>query len=289
MVRCPAKVNLFLEVLRRREDGYHDLDTVMQAIDLCDELHIAPLAGTELSLECSEPGLPADGRNLVVRAALALREHAGYQGGARMALLKRIPMQSGLGGGSSDAAGALVGLNAAWGLGRSVEELRTVASTVGSDVAFFLYGGAARCSGRGEVVEPLAAPAVFHYVVVCPGEGISTAEAYGRLRPLTSPRASASMLAACLARGSIEGAGERLFNRLEEAAFELRPGLREVKRRLAGVGVFAGVGMTGSGSAFFGLCRPEDWSRARAAAEALGVGRVFAARSLGPRRVCSGA
>ncbi len=344
LVRCPAKVNLFLEVVRRREDGYHDLDTVMQAVDLCDELRISPLEGPELSLVCRnsplntpttrnlppwtrdprpenrEPkakketanranlresgevgshgdgaggavvGLPVDGRNLVVRAALALRAHTGCKKGAHFALVKRIPMQSGLGGGSSDAAAALLGLNAAWGLGLTTEELRGVAATIGSDVAFFLYGGTARCTGRGEVVEPLVAPAVFHYVVVCPPVGVPTADAYARLRlPLTSPRASASMLAESLAQGSVEAVGRRLFNRLEAAAFELRPELREVKRRLAGVELVAGVGMTGSGSAFFGLCRPGDWGRACAAAEALGIGRVFAARSFAPRGAGSGA
>ncbi len=186
IIRCPAKLNLFLEVLGKRADGFHDLDTVMQAIGLCDELRITPgEEGEGLSLACSDASLPTDSRNLVLRAALALRERTGCRRGARLSLTKRIPMQAGLGGGSSDAAGALVGLNAAWGLGLSREELRQVAATVGSDVAFFLYGGTARCTGRGEVVEPVPAPAVFHYVLVCPNVGVSTADAYGRLGALT--------------------------------------------------------------------------------------------------------
>jgi len=281
-VRCPAKLNLFLEVVGKRADGYHDLDTVMQAIGLCDELRITPgEEGEELSLACSDPSLPTDSRNLVLRAALALRERTGCRKGARFALTKRIPTQAGLGGGSSDAAGALVGLNAAWGLALSREELRQVAATVGSDVAFFLYGGTARCTGRGEVVEPAPAPAAFHYVLVCPNVGVSTAEAYGRLAALTygPPRASISVLAA-IAQGSVEGTGQRLFNRLESAALGLRPILREVRELLAQTGLFAGVGMTGSGSGFFGLCRGDDWERAHDTAAHLGLGQAYAVRSL---------
>ena len=281
-VRCPAKLNLFLEVVGKRADGYHDLDTVMQAIDLCDELHVTPCEDAEeLSLACSDPELPTDSGNLVLRAALALREHTGCRKGARFELTKRIPMQAGLGGGSSDAAGALVGLNAAWGLGLATEELRHVAATVGSDVAFFLYGGTARCTGRGEVVEPAPAPAVFHYVLVCPGVGVSTAEAYARLASLTYPRPRASIVVlAAIADGSFEGTGKGLFNRLEDAALTVRPELREVKQRLAETGLFAGVAMTGSGSGFFGLCHPSDWERAHDTAARLALGRAFAVRSL---------
>jgi len=280
-VRCPAKLNLFLEVVGKRADGYHDLDTVMQAIGLCDELRITPgEEGEEVSLACSEASLPTDSRNLAVRAALALRERTGCRRGARLELAKRIPMQAGLGGGSSDAAGALAGLNRAWGLGLATEELRDVAASVGSDVAFFLYGGTARCTGRGEIVEPAAAPAVFHYVLVCPRVGVSTAEAFARLGALTYPRASASILLAQIAEGSVEGTGRRLFNRLEDAALALRPELHEVKERLARTGLFAGVGMTGSGSGVFGLCRPDDWERAHDTAARLGLGDVYAVRSV---------
>lgn len=279
-VRCPAKLNLFLEVVRRRADGYHDLDTVMQAVDLCDELRVTPHDGSALTLECSDPSLPTDEGNVALRAALALRQRAGFRGGAHLALTKRIPQQAGLGGGSSDAAGALVGLNRAWGLELSTEELRQVAAELGSDVAFFLYGGTARCTGRGEVVEPLAAPATFRYVLVCPRVGVSTAEAYGRLCALTSRRASASIMISMLREGSVEGTGGGLFNRLEEAAFDLRPELRGLKERLARSAHFAGVAMTGSGSALFGLCRPADWAPAREACAALGAGDVYAIQSL---------
>lgn len=279
IVRCPAKLNLFLEVVRRRPDGFHELDTVMQAIDLFDDLAITPREEPMLSLECSDPSLPADGRNLVLRAAEALRARTGFRGGAHFALTKRIPPQAGLGGGSSDAAGALVGLNQAWGLGLSREELREVAAGVGSDVAFFLYGGTARCTGRGEVVEPVPARAPCCFVLVCPPFGVSTAAAYGRVR-LTSERARASMLLESLAQGSVAGVGKGLFNRLEDAAFELQPELRGLKARVAGIGLFAGTCMTGSGSGLFGLCEAGVWRRAREAVAGLGAGRVHAVRSV---------
>jgi len=281
-VRCPAKLNLFLEVLRKRPDGYHDLDTVMQAVDLFDDLLIEPHEGPELSLVCSEPSLPTDGRNLVLRAALALRERTGHRGGAGLALTKRIPMQAGLGGGSSDAAGALAGLNRAWGLGLSTDELRQVAATLGSDVAFFLYGGTARCTGRGDIVEPLPAPAVFHYVLACPSVGVSTADAYARLSPLlTSPRASASMMAGMVTQGSVEGTGRCLFNRFEEAVFDARPELLDLKERLVHTPGVVGASLTGSGSAVFALCRPGEQGCVCALTADLAVAEVHAVRSAG--------
>jgi len=281
LARCPAKLNLFLEVVRRRPDGYHDLDTVMQAIGLFDDLVITPHDSPSLSLECSEPSLPTDERNLVLRAATALRQHTGHRGGAHFVLTKRIPQQAGLGGGSSDAAGTLVGLNLAWGLGLARAELAEVAAAVGSDVPFFLHGGTARCTGRGESVQPIATPLALHYVVVCPPAGVPTADAYHRLRwPLTSPPRRASILVNSLARGRFAEVAGGVYNRLEEAAFGLQPELRKLKARLARIPLFAAVCMTGSGSAFFGLCSEHDWECGCQAVAALGVGRVFAARSL---------
>lgn len=280
VVRCPAKLNLFLEIVAKRADGYHELDTVMQAVDLCDELWIAPAGADELTLECSDPSLPTDERNLVIRAALALRERTGCRLGAHLALTKRIPTQAGLGGGSSDAAGALVGLNTAWRLGLGTEELAEVAANLGSDVPFFLYGGTAHCTGRGEVVRPIPCPAVFHYVLVCPPVGVATRDAYRSLGALTYRRLSASILVENIRSGSVEGTGRELFNRLEEATFRLLPLLHALKERLGEVGSFAGVAMTGSGSALFGLCRAEDWERSAERCAALGVGTVYAVKSL---------
>jgi 4-diphosphocytidyl-2-C-methyl-D-erythritol kinase len=279
-VQCPAKLNLFLEVVRRRPDGYHDLETVMQAVDLCDELRIEPRESGELALECSDPELPADERNLVLRAALALRERTGHRGGARFRLTKRVPAEAGLGGGSSDAAGTLVGLNAAWGLGLSRSDLAETAAEVGSDVAFFLVGGAALCTGRGEQVEPLDSGESLACVVLCPPVRVSTAAAYRALGALTSQGARATILTQALRAGDAPGVGQALWNRLEEPAFRLRPSLAEAKRQLAATGAFTGVGLTGSGSALFGVCRPEDLESAVQRVASLRLGRVFGVRSV---------
>ena len=282
VVRCPAKLNLFLEVVGRRDDGYHDIDTVMQAIDLADVLEIAPRADGELVLVCSDPGLPTDERNLVVRAAVALREATGHGGGATMRLTKRVPSEAGLGGGSSDAAGALVGLSMAWGLGLGAEELRPVAAGVGSDVAFFLTGGTARCTGRGEVVEPLEVGAVFHYVLVCPQVRVSTGAAYEEVRfPLTPRRNDINMMVRSVVEGHVGGVGGALFNRLEGPAFSLHPELSAAKGELARSGPFAGVGMTGSGSALFGLCQAGQWELAGRRAAELRLGDTRRVQSVG--------
>ncbi|NQT88897.1 4-(cytidine 5'-diphospho)-2-C-methyl-D-erythritol kinase [bacterium] len=278
-VRCPAKVNVHLEVLRRRADGYHDIDTVMQAIDLWDDLRLEP--APDLQLACSDPALPTDERNLVFRAALALREAAGCAAGAHLRLTKRIPDRAGLGGGSSDAAGALAGLNRLWGLGLSTDALRQVAERVGSDVAFFLTGGAARCTGRGERVEPLPTPWRPCFVLVCPDVGVSTPEAYGRLSfPLTPVGPDGTILRRRMISGDVAGVGLALFNRLESPAFDMHPALREGKARLAETGLFAGVLMSGSGSALFGLCEPATWALAAERAAVLQLGTCHRVRGI---------
>ena len=282
VVTCPAKLNLFLEVVGRREDGYHEIDTVMQAVDLCDELVIEPRADGLVVLECDDPELPTDEGNLVVRAALALREATGCRAGASVRLTKRVPAQAGLGGGSSDAAGALVGLNTLWGLGLGVEELVPVAAAVGSDVAFFLWGGTARCRGRGEVVEALGVGGVFRYVLVCPGVGVPTGAAYGKLRfPLTPVGADISMTVQSVANSDAGGVARALFNRLEGPACALRPELLAVRERLMECGLFSGVCMTGSGSALFGVCEPKVWARAGRCVGTMGLGAVWCVSSVG--------
>ncbi len=162
---APAKINLVLEVLGKREDGYHEIRSVMQTISLCDTLDFT--LHREIVMECNEPSLhTAD--NLVMRAAEMLRAKAGYREGARIALTKRIPLSSGLGGGSSDAAATLIALNRLWRLGLSADELATMAAELGSDIPFFIYGGLALVKGRGEKVIPLPAPSPMWYVLLFP-------------------------------------------------------------------------------------------------------------------------
>jgi 4-diphosphocytidyl-2-C-methyl-D-erythritol kinase len=258
-VLAPAKVNLFLEVLGKRPDGYHEIATLMLAIDLADELDFAPADAGELSLTCDDPSLSTGPDNLVMKAADRLRTETGCSLGARIALRKRIPWAAGLGGGSSDAAATLEGLNELWKLGLSQAALARIGAEIGSDVPFFLNGPAAWCTGRGEVVTPVLVGRPLDLVLVKPTAGLSTADVYRRLSVPARP-VDGTAAREALASGDVEGLGKALFNRLEEPAFELNPAVAEAARRVQGVGA-AGSLMSGSGSALFALCRSPSEAR----------------------------
>ena len=187
VVMAPAKINLHLEVLGLRTDGFHELAMVMQSIDLADELVLRPTADASIALQCDRADLATDGSNLIVRAAERLRSHAGLpELGVAITLRKRIPIGAGLAGGSTDAAAALVGLNALWGLGLPASTLAQLAAELGSDVPFCLAGGLQLCFGRGEVLEPLSAPSpsLGLLLIKHPDVAVSTPWAYGRCREL---------------------------------------------------------------------------------------------------------
>ncbi|MBM4083267.1 MAG: 4-(cytidine 5'-diphospho)-2-C-methyl-D-erythritol kinase [Planctomycetes bacterium] len=272
---APAKLNLFLEVLRKREDGYHDLETVMQEIDLCDELAFERRE-RGITLTCDDVRVPTDERNLVWRAASLLSDECGVQDGVAIHLRKRIPVGGGMGGGSSDAAATLKGLNRLWRLELSDEELRSFAARLGSDVAFFITGGTAVCHGRGEIVSSFRVPTPLTYVLLCPELSVSTASVYRRLRlDLTCRRESAKYLRDALTSANPDQIGRLLFNRLEEVTFQLYPALLGFREGLQKMG-FCGTLMTGSGSALFGLCRGQTEAHAaQAKIERTNWGRVF--------------
>ncbi len=249
VVAAPAKLNLHLEVTGKRPDGYHALETLMLAVDLFDTLEVQDDPTGELTLACETPGVPTGPGNLAWKAADELRRRLAPGRGATMRLTKRIPHQAGLGGGSSDAAAAILGCAAVWG----VEPSSEVAAAVGSDVAFFLGGPAAWCTGRGEVVEPEAVGGELWLVLVKPPGGLGTADVYRRLAVPTTP-ADGTKLRAAVRAGDPEAVARHLFNRLEEPAFALRPDLAGVKAELVRGGALAAL-LTGSGVAVFGVCR----------------------------------
>src|SRR6202162_5425539 len=179
VLRTSAKVNLALDVLGRRSDGYHELSTVLQAVDLFDRLTVETAA--TITLETSDATLPTDDGNLVVRSARLWRDTAGIEAGARIVLDKRIPVAAGLGGGSSDAAATLWGLNRLWGLRWRRERLMALAVGIGMDVPFFLGPGRALGTGRGEVLKPVPTLGGYAMVLVNPGIQLSTQEVYGRV------------------------------------------------------------------------------------------------------------
>jgi len=264
VLECPAKLNLFLEVLGRRPDGYHDLATVMVPIDLADTIEVREARRFTLEVE----GADLPGVNTVALAWRAVRRRRRVPG-ARVRLVKRIPAGSGLGGGSSDAAAAIVALDRLFDLGL---DLDAAAAEVGSDVNFFLQRGPALCTGRGEAVAPLAAPRRIHAVVVWPGFPLSTADVYRRMREFLTPHPrDVRDFLNRYASGGVKDLGRALFNRLEAPAFAIRPELAALRRRLLRF-PFEGVRMSGSGSAVFGLCA----SRAEAARLARRIGEETA-------------
>lgn len=249
VVAAPAKLNLFLEVTGKRPDGYHALQTLMLAVDLFDTLEVQDDPAGGLTLACDTPGVPAGPQNLAWKAADGLRRRLAPGRGARMRLTKRVPHQAGLGGGSSDAAAAILGCAKVWG----VEPSAAVAAEVGSDVAFFLGGPAAWCTGRGEVVEPEAVGGALWFVLVKPPGGLGTADVYRRLTVPGTP-ADGTGLREAVRAGDPAAVARHLFNRLEGPAFALRPDLQSVRDELVTCGAL-GAKLTGSGVAVFGVCR----------------------------------
>lgn len=267
-IDAPAKVNLFLELLRKREDGYHDLETLIALVELADELVIEPRTDGELRLECDDPAIPTGPANLAWKAAEALRMRFGVTAGAAIRLKKRIPHEAGLGGGSSDAASTIAALNAVWGLNRTVAELAPVAAEVGSDVAAFLHPPACWCTGRGEVVTPVPVGGdPLHLVIVKPPIGLKTADVYKACEVPAAP-VNGTAIRIALAVGSVRALGAGLHNRLQPAAFALQPSVKAIYDALVATNP-AGVLVSGSGSSMFAM--------ARDAADDARIARDFAA------------
>ncbi len=275
-VRAPAKINLFLEVLGRRPDGYHEVETLMVTVSLSDTLDFTPDPSGAIVLKCDDPSLPTDGRNLVVRAAERLRAECGCELGAAIDLHKEVPAQAGLGGGSSDAMATLTALNQLWDLDLPSDRLDLLAGELGSDVAFFAHGPAAVGRGRGERMEAVPLGGTAHFVLMVPPHGMSTALVYQHVRPIDAPRSMGPAVDA-LKRGDFETLGRCLFNRLQAVAEGLEPALCQVRDALADIGpaYLQGHLMSGSGSAYFGLARDRDAAHTAARhLESLGLGLV---------------
>ncbi len=264
-VRIPAKVNLHLEVLGRRPDGFHEVRTLLQSIDLFDDLtaEIAPDGAIELEVLPSD-AVPEDPENLVVRAARELWGRGGRERGARLTLTKRIPVGGGLGGGSADAASALVLLNWLWGLSLSPAELHRCAAAVGSDVPFFLQGGLALGVGRGDEVHPLPDLPEHGVVVAVPDLAIDTSEVYGRLHSeLTWARQEANVYA-LEAKLDERLRWERMRNDLQPIVVEGWPVVAEVLGDLVATGPLRAA-VSGSGAAAYAVYADRRSAEAAAA------------------------
>ena len=277
-VLAPAKINLHLEVLGLRADGFHELAMVMQSLDLADRLVFNPTADGQISLSSDNPELPTDGSNLIVRAAELLRARSGLpELGARIELQKRIPIGAGLAGGSSDGAAALVGLNALWGCGFAAAELQAMATALGSDMPFCLDGGTQLCFGRGERLEPLELaqpPSLGVLLIKHPQASVSTPWAYGRCRELRGDfylelEADFEQRRQALRQGPLvaalagEGPLPRLRNDLQAVVEPQVGSVGEGLALLRGLDGALAVAMSGSGPSLFALF--EDLAAASAA------------------------
>jgi 4-diphosphocytidyl-2-C-methyl-D-erythritol kinase len=273
-----AKINLALAVLGKRPDGYHEIRTVFQTIDLHDTLELWPSAALEL--ECSGLTGVSPQQNLVWKAATALQQAGSVRQGARITLSKRIPAGAGLGGGSSNAAAALLGLRTLWRIQLSDSDLAEIAAGIGADVPFFLAGGTALGVGRGDEIYPLAEIAPSNLVVIYPGEGVSTAEAYASLRFELTSRAAVHRIQRFCGRlqDSVDCATE-FFNDFETSILPARPAIRQAREALLAQGATA-ARMSGSGSSVFGFFLDEESALAASRSVSREGWRVFPAKTL---------
>jgi 4-diphosphocytidyl-2-C-methyl-D-erythritol kinase len=297
LAQAPAKLNLFLEVLNRRDDGYHEIETLMVAITLFDTVFFSTTQEESLKLTCrSSVGplacrqsqqaeaqrmsdVPEDHENLVVRAVERLRKAADVRAGATIELIKRIPARAGLGGASSDAAAALMAANLAWQLGWSRPDLARLSAGLGSDIPFFFGSGAAIGRGRGERIEDLAVPVALDVVVVRPPEGLSTADVYRNCSPCVE-RLRVEPLAAALTSGRRAEAAKLMTNRLQPVAETMTPWIARLRNAWDCFDCL-GHQMSGSGTSYFGICRHAGHARRVAARlRNAGYGYVRVARTL---------
>ena len=250
-MKARAKINWTLDIVGQRADGYHLMDMLMQPVTLSDDIVLIP--AEEITLTTGgAPLLPADERHLAYRAAIALKQHTGYPGGAAIHVEKHIPVGAGMGGGSADAAGVLIGLNKLWGLNLPQAELEAIGLTLGADVPFCIRGGLTRTTGIGEVMQDLPCGRNWQLVVVQPCEGISTKEIFTAYHEgVVDARPDNNAASLALEEGEALALSAAMTNVMQPVSEARRPGIAQAIRILTEQGAFAAQ-MTGSGSAVFG-------------------------------------
>ncbi|WP_020620821.1 4-(cytidine 5'-diphospho)-2-C-methyl-D-erythritol kinase [Paenibacillus daejeonensis] len=256
--KAPAKINLMLDVLRKREDGFHEVEMIMTMVDLADRLEMEELSRNTIVISSQAGYIPLDEKNLAFQAAKLIKERYKVDKGVYIHLDKKIPVAAGLAGGSSDAAAALRGLNRLWGLGIPLDELSRLGAELGSDVPFCVTGGTAIARGRGEQLEQIARPPQCWVILAKPPINVSTADVYGRFRlSQVEQHPSTEGMAAELAAGSFTGMCQQLGNVLESVTLKLHPEVEQLKESMRKLGA-DGVLMSGSGPTVFGLVSRES-------------------------------
>ena len=282
LVKAPAKINLSLDVLHKRADGYHEVEMIMTTIDLADRLELTLLEQGEIKIISHNRFVPDDQRNLAYQAAQLLKERFHVKKGVAITIEKAIPVAAGLAGGSSDAAAVLRGLNKLWGLGLSLDELATIGAEIGSDVSFCVYGGTALATGRGEIIQELPAAPTCWVILAKPFIGVSTADVYRRLQLDGVNHPKTKDMIQAIEAGNYEQVCDCVGNVLEDVTLRLYPEVAQIKEQIKRFGADA-VLMSGSGPTVFGLVRHD--SRMQRIYNGLRgfCDQVFAVRMLGER------
>ena len=278
-----AKINWSLQVLGKRADGYHEVRTILQTISLSDQLHFEVVERGEISLSCDDPDIPLGDRNLIVRAAAALKKSFSVVAGARVRLKKRIPAQAGLGGASSNAAITLLALSQLWKLTVTPQGLGDIAASLGADVPFFLVGGCALGTGTGARISslPESKRDPIYVIVVTPTVGVATAQAYAALNSpaLTTPNADPILSSSRDEAGNVDSRPwspqDSLRNDFESVIFDIEPEIGRAKESLIQAGA-VGALLAGSGSSVFGIFADQDEQKSAMSKIKLEAGwRVF--------------
>ncbi|SES40722.1 4-(cytidine 5'-diphospho)-2-C-methyl-D-erythritol kinase [Salipaludibacillus aurantiacus] len=257
VVKAPAKINLTLDVLRKRDDGYHDVEMVMTTVDLADRIHLTLLAEDEIRVEVNKGHVPANKNNLAYQAARLLKDRYPVKGGVSIYIDKHIPVSAGLAGGSTDAAAVLRGLNDMWSLGLSLEELADIGLEIGSDVPFCVFGGTAVARGRGEDLTFISSPPPCWVVLAKPPAGVSTKDIYQRLNLDQMNHPDTEAMIQAIETKNFKEICNNLENVMEPATFELAPEVKKIKQRLIQFGA-EGTVMSGSGPTVFSLAKTES-------------------------------
>ncbi|MEH7084902.1 4-(cytidine 5'-diphospho)-2-C-methyl-D-erythritol kinase [Neobacillus drentensis] len=282
LVKAPAKINLALDVLHKRPDGFHEVEMIMTTIDLADRVELELLNEDKIHILSHNRYVPDDQRNLAFQAAQLLKDRFHVKQGVMISIEKTIPVAAGLAGGSSDAAATLRGLNKLWNLGLTMDELAELGSEIGSDVSFCVYGGTALAKGRGEIITQIPAPPTCWVILAKPFIGVSTAEVYRRLAINETVHPNIAGMIEAIHEHDYQKVCSNVGNVLEEVTLNLHPEVALIKEQMKRFGADA-VLMSGSGPTVFGIVQHD--SRMHRIYNGLRgfCDQVFAVRMLGER------
>ncbi|WP_017380256.1 4-(cytidine 5'-diphospho)-2-C-methyl-D-erythritol kinase [Paenisporosarcina sp. TG-14] len=256
-VKAPAKINLILDVLHKRPDGYHEVEMIMTTVDLADRIGLEPRTDGQIRIISADRYVPDDHRNLAYQAAKLLKDTYRIKQGVSITLEKKIPVAAGLAGGSSDAAATLRGLNDLWNLKLTLNQLAEHGAKIGSDVSFCVYGGTALATGRGEIIQELPAPPNCWIILAKPSIGVSTADVYGSLKINEVIHQNSKDMIRAIYEKDYELMCESMGNALEAVTLKLHPEVSMIKEQMMKFGADA-VLMSGSGPTVFGLVQHES-------------------------------